>query len=258
MTNDLLQPPTDLPPVDENKNYLSDLVGEGKKFKTVEDLAKSKVHADATIDVMTRRLDELTEDYKKTRTENITKAKLEEMLDQIANQKQLGINTPPPEAPNTPQWDAKELDGLLDTKIKAREVEKQQQANADAVVSKLKQQYGDNYQATVTKQIETLGLSSEDFNALARKSPSALFRTLGLDQTNQENFQAPFRSSQRNDNFAPTGAPKRTWAYYQELKKKDPQLYYDRNIAVQMAKDAVELGEAFRDGNYYTKGLHED
>jgi hypothetical protein len=118
MTQDLLQPPADQPPtVDENKNYLSELVGEGKKFKTVEDLAKSKIHADATIDVMTRRLDELTEDYKKTRQENVTKAKLEEMLDQIANQK-LG-STPSETPPSTPQWDPNELDGILDTKIKA-------------------------------------------------------------------------------------------------------------------------------------------
>jgi hypothetical protein len=38
---------------------------------------------------------------------------------------------------------------------------------------------------------------------------------------------------------------KRTWAYYQELKKTNPKLYLDPKISVQMDKDAIALGDAF-------------
>jgi len=257
---DLLQPQADQPEqIDPNKHYLSELVGEGKKFADTEALAKSKLHADQTIDLMKKRLDELTDDYKKVREENVTKAKLEDLLNQLAT-RQSSSDIPPAKDDNQPPpFDPAQLDKLVETKISAAKIAEKEQVNLNAVQTKLIERFGPNYQNTIKQQIETLGLSSEDFHALAKKSPSALFRTLGMDQQNQENFQAPFQSSQRKDNFAPTGAKKRTWAYYQELKRTDPQAYYyDRNIAVQMQKDAIELGESFRDGDYYRKGLHEE
>lgn len=244
--------------IDETKNYLIELVGEGKKFKTAEELAKGKVYADQTIDVMKKRLDELTEDYKRTREENITKAKLEELYDKITTaQLASSENTRANQDNNQPPVALKDIETLVSTKIAQAKVAEKENENLNTVKAKLIEQFGPNYQTTINSQIATLGLSSEDFHALAKKSPLALFKTLGMDVAKQEGFQAPARSSQRNDNFAPTGAPKRTWAYYQDLKRKDPMLYYDRNTAVQMSKDAVELGEAFRDGTYYVKGLHD-
>lgn len=255
---DLLQPPTDQPTLDQiNIDALAaDLV----KTRSHEELAKKAIHADQTIDVMKKRLDELTADYLKERNENITKAKLEELYDKIATQGQLtnSNNTPAKEAPTQPPIDLKNIEAIVSTKLKEAEIVRKEQTNLDAVKAKLTEQFGTKYQDVVKQQIDTLGLSSEDFHALAKKSPTALYKTLGLDSVTTEGFQAPPRSSQRNDTFAPTGTAKRTWAYYQELKKKDPMLYYDRNTSIQMQKDAVELGAAFRDGDYFRKGLHDE
>ena len=93
---------------------------------------------------------------------------------------------------------------------------------------------------------------------MARKRPKALLKILGVDrEPRQDSFQSPPQNQRRSDGFAPRGAQKRTWAYYQELKKANPQLYFDPKIAVQMQKDAIELGEVFRDGDYYRTGVHE-
>lgn len=232
------------------------LAAELVKTRSHEDLAKKAVHADQTIEVMTKRLDQLTEDYKKVREENITKAKLEDLLDKLSQQPS-GNNTPANEVTPKPV-ELKDIEALVSNKIAQTKVVEKEQENLNIVKNKLLERFGTNYQNTIKQQIETLGLSSDDFHALAKKSPAALFRTLGVDEPKQDGYQAPVRSSQRNDNFAPTGAAKRTWAYYQELKKKDPLLYYDRKTAVQMQKDAVELGAAFRDGDYYVKGLHDE
>lgn len=255
---DLLQAPQS-DQIDDTKDYYSELVGPGKKYVDEKALAKANVHGTATIEVMKKRLDDLTEDYKKVREENITKAKLEELYDKLSTlQPGSSNNTQATQQNDQPPLALKDIDAMVSNKLAQAKVTEKENHNLDTVKAKLIERYGSNYQTAVNQQIATLGLTSEDFHSIAKKSPAALFKTLGIDQQNNEGFQTPLRSSQRNDNFAPTGTAKRTWSYYQELKKKDPYLYNDRRTAVQMTKDAVELGEAFRDGTYYVKGLHDE
>jgi len=119
------------------------------------------------------------------------------------------------------------------------------------VKDKLQQRYGANYKATVAKQIEELEISETELNDMARKQPKVLLKTLGLDkEPEQQQFQTPPRST-RSDNFKPTSQEERTWAWYQNLKKTDPQAWFDRKTAIQMQEDAIRLGDKFRDGDYY-------
>jgi len=66
----------------------------------------------------------------------------------------------------------------------------------------------------------------------------------------RENFQSPPRSDNRTGSFTPQGPKERTWAYYQELKKTNPKVYYDPKTQVQMHHDAVALEEKFKDGDF--------
>lgn len=257
MTDLLQQTEVDTPQIDESKKYFDELVGEGKRYSDQEALAKKSVHADATIEILKRRVDEISDYAKKLREENVTKAKLEELYDKLSTQGNSNSNNTPANEQTQPSIKPEDIENIVSQKLAQSKIADKETINLDIVKAKLIERFGTNYQPTVNQQISNLGLSSEDFHALAKKSPTALFKTLGLDQTKQDNFLPSFTSSQRNDNFAPTGAKKRTWSYYQELKKSNPQLYFDRNTAVQMTKDAIELGDAFRDGNYFVKGLHD-
>lgn len=254
---DLLQPNGDQPLVDESKKYFEELVGEGKRYADPEALAKKAVHADATIEILKRRLDEQAEYTKKLHEENVTKAKLEELYEKLSTQGNSNSDTTPAKESPT-SFKPEDIENIVSKKLEQAKLADQETKNLDTVKAKLIEKFGTNYQTQVNQQITQLGLSSADFHDLAKKSPSALIKALGLDQTKSDGFQAPFTSAQRNDNFAPTGAKKRTWSYYQELKKSNPQLYFDRNTAVQMTKDAIELGDAFRDGNYFVRGLHDN
>src|SRR5882757_7528259 len=76
----------DLPPqLDQSRNYLADLVGPDKKFKTNEDLARGKAEADVTIELFKKRQDELRTDYLKLREEANEQAKLQDLLDRLEN-----------------------------------------------------------------------------------------------------------------------------------------------------------------------------
>lgn len=239
--------------VDPNKNYLEDLVGDGKKFKDVEALAKGKYMSDTYIPVLERQLDELRGDYNKLREEYNAGPKLQELLDQITNKQQLADNTPQINDgvdTKVPAYDPKEIESLVSSKILEHENTKKQQDNYNQIRTKLLERFGENYKNVLKEQSENLGLTDEFVNDLARKHPSVFLKTFGLDKAPQgENFQSPPNSSARSDSFSPQ-TTKRTWSYYQKMKKENPDLYRNPKTQVQMHHDAISLGREFEDGDW--------
>lgn len=266
MTQDNLfqNDPQSEPQIDLQKNYLDDLVGDGKKFKDLEALAKGKAFADQTVELQNRRLDEMRAEYEKVRKELDTRASVKELFDQMrqhpSKDGQQPSNSETPQAKdNAEPFDPSKLEDLVDKKVRQIESFKKQNDNANLVRAKLKEQFGTSFQTILKERTEALGLTEEFVNDLAKNHPSVLFRTLGIEgQPTQDNlFQAPPRSQQRSDSFAPTSSQKRTWSYYKNLFKAKPELKFDRQTAIQMQEDAINMGEAFRDGDYFVKGLHE-
>jgi len=258
MTDNLLDPnSTQDDQIDPAKNYLQELVGEGKKFRTPEELARGKAESDAYIKTLERGRDELRQDYLKMREENVARAKLEELIGQLESKQQhqdsSADTTRPDEKNIQPQWDSKQIESLVSSKIQEHELTRKQEQNFNMVRSKLQERYGNNYQSILKQQIDGLGLTEDFVNNLARQHPSVLFKTLDLDtQVQPNNFQAPPKSSDnRTSSFTPQGPKERTWSYYQELKKANPKAYYDPKTQVQMHHDAIALKEKFEDGDFH-------
>lgn len=255
MAENLLEAPEeDIPQIDPNKDYVAELVGPDKKFKTIQDLARGKYESDILIPIQNRRMDDMRTDYLRERELNMSRAKLEEIVDQLSK-KQLASNenTQVNEAPTEkPQINPKDIEDIISRKLKESDLSKRQEENYNIVRNKLKERFGNNYANVLKTQVEDLRLSDEDVNALARKSPDAFFRLMGLDLKEQkDSYQAPPKSSQRSDSFAPK-VEKRTWSYYQNMRKNDPTLYYNPKTNDQMVKDAKTLGKEFEDGDYNT------
>lgn len=239
--------------VDPNKDYLAELVGEGKKFKDVQDLARGKWEADLHIKNVESVQDDLRTDFLRLKQDYESRAKLEELVDQLASREQL-----PPrentqsERTGTPVIDPNMIEGLVSKKVQEIESYKKQIENQNLVGAKLHERFGDNYQNVVKQQIAELDLSVEDFDLLAKNNPKLLFRTLGIDQpARTEPFNSPPRSSQRTDSFSPSGN-KRTWSYYQKMRKENPELYYSAKTTNQKLEDYKALGEAFEDGDFHS------
>jgi hypothetical protein len=249
MNETLLDQPSDQTQLDPDKKYLEELVGEGKKFKTVEDLARGKYEADNFVETLKARSDQLREDYLKLREESSAKANLQELLDQLkAQQLASSAHTTANEVTEKPGFDPKQIESLVASKVQEFDTTRREQDNFNLVKSKIKEKYGDNPPASLRQQIEKLGPLGSD---LAKKYPDEFLKVLGLtEQAPKETYQSPPRGTVRTDTFKPTGTEKRTWSYYQKLKKENPNLYYDRKIAVQMHNDALSLGEEFQDGDF--------
>lgn len=216
------------------------------KDKPLEEVLKAKVEADLHIKAVEREKAELREMFLAQREELLAKAKFEEYLDQMKSPPQnLQVAITPANEVDSHKYDPQEMEKLIDTRLAAQQQSKYEADNFKTVQTKLKERYGDNYVTVLKDQQDSLGLSPDEINSLAKRSPEAFFRVMGLNEQTDNAFQTPPRSGTRNDTFAPKGAPRRDYTYYQELKKTNPGLYLDPKIANQMEKDSQEMGVAF-------------
>lgn len=241
-----------LPVLDENTDYFSELVGENKKFKDEKALAKGKYEADMYVKTLEQKLDEMRADYEEARKQNMAGARLEELIDRLNKSSNSDSEmNPNAKEDENPQNTVKpeDIEKIITSKMQEAKLREKEDANFNTVQAKLRERYGNNFANVLEQQRQTLGLDIEDINALARKSPAAFFRTMQLDQPQQDGFQSPPRSQIRNDNFLPN-VQKRTWSWYQDLKKKDRNLYYAPKTIGQMHRDHAELGKEFEDGDY--------
>ncbi len=214
------------------------------KDKTKEEILEGKINADLHAKTLEREKAEQYEMYKKLYEESQTKAGLQELIDQLRKEKETQVALPTANEVKEPTLDVNKMKDLFKEEISAYETQKREVENFGKVQSKLKERFGDNYASVLKDHYNQLGLSNDDMNSLAKKSPEAYFRMLGLNDSPRSDYTSAPRNAMRNDSFSPK-VVKRDYAYYQELKKTNPMLYLDPKIAVQMEKDAQELGPAF-------------
>ena len=232
--------------IDPNKDYLTELVGEGKKYSDVAALARSRVEADQFIE-------RLKSETQGLRTELQTRTTLEEVLDKLSNPER----TQPPTNSNNQQSETEatalkpeDIAKLVDERVSERERARAANANLESAKRVLAQAYGNDYAQRLYDETSSLGLSKDYVNNLAQTAPKALFKLLGIDET------ASQKPTQRNDLFVPPQSQVRTnptssvgndrnEKYYQDLRRKDPNTYWSTKVQNQMHQDALRLGESF-------------
>lgn len=222
--------------------------------KPIEDVIKAKVDSDIYIRELTSTMDQMRQDLMDTRNKANEQAKLQDLIDRLETMQREPVATPNAnENANQPTFDMNEIDDLIQRKIQETEVSKIADQNFKSVETKLKEKFGPNYQAILKEKANSLGLSMEDVDSLARKSPNAFFNTLGLNETTIDQFQNVPHSVVNNTGFTPN-VRQRTWTYWQELRKADPKSYYEPKNSLLRMKDAETLGDAFKDGDYSLYG----
>lgn len=222
---------------DDNVDHLAELVGDGKKFKTVADLAKGKAESDRYIATLTAQLDEARGEVNK-------RIALEELKTAILERDNNGNPPPagtPPAEKNTVSAD--DLDELINKRLNEDKANTAKAANEAKVTEKLTSTWGANANAELAKAAQSVGMSLSELRDLGQRNPQALFKLIGVDGTSvQPNGGTTPRSS-----FAPNSdiSGEKNKAYYDKLKVSDPKAYWDKRTQIQMNKDAMRLKERF-------------
>ena len=247
---------TPTPPDVEDKNYLEDLVGEGKKFDSPEALARGKAQSDAFIEQLKREQKELREALAESKS-------IEEHLNDLRsavvghNKKEENISamTPdlnegnkPPETPaqKTPSPD--DIRSMVEQEVSRRTTQAQVEANLDSVISEAKRVHGDNYKQELSRKATELGSTPDEMFEIAQKNPSLFKSVMGLTGEAQgkppanrvfESVNTEALRSQHNS------GPNKKYSDFTEMRKTDPQKYFSPEVQNEMFRLAQEIGPEF-------------
>lgn len=217
------------------------LVGEGKKFKDNEALARAKLESDAFIEQLKREAAGVREELN-------TRVNMQDFLDQIKESTKTRSEPDPQVLGDQVVTDRtlsdEELQAKVDAILNKKQQESEAQRNEAFVVAELTKTFGNNFEQKVLARAQELGVSKEWLLDMARRTPKALLELVGAPATRTDpNTVVPPRSTAQAPSPLSTGV--RNKAYYTKLRETNPTLYWSAKIQMQEYQDAMKMGEAF-------------
>jgi len=228
------QPKADV--TDKSQEALATLVGEGRKYKTADDLAKAYVNADAHIAQLTSENAKLREEAAKGKTINDVLERIE------SNRKQAGDTTPVASKGVT----AEDLVRLVDERIAGRATALERAANIQKVEGLLKEQFGDK-----AKEVYLAKANSPEMrkalNNLAAVDPAMVMALFKTETTVGNPVDGSNRSGERSNVQTPTGraGDPDCKEYFDVMRKKDPRKFYSTAVQLEMHRKLTSNPEKF-------------
>lgn len=227
-------------------DLLSSLVGEGRKFQSVEDLAKGKVEADSFIDKLKEEnnaLRALIQNQEDTQRSTKVMEDLLERVSKATSERETPVNQTDNQPRNQPgSLTSKDVENIFKV-LKAKEVEEQNQTKA---LSKIKDKYKDKAEEILKSRASELGLDIDMLMQTARRSPNAFWNLIGENTNNSTNYQAPKGSV--NSQAVVSGnthGEVRNKAYYDKVKQEmgAKAFVMDAKLQAQLHRDMMSLGD---------------
>lgn len=226
-----------------NDSFVAQLVGEGKKFRDVESLAKGKLEADRHIEEITKTLNELREEVSKQDYAKDLLAKLQDKGTESGTvNSAMDTNTGNSATGNTSP-DASEIETLVEQLITKKEQSRTLEQNIAVANDAVVKQYGEKAAEVVKTKASELGMSVERLKEIAAESPTAFLQLLGVGQS-KEITRVTNPTSIRTETLN-SNTQDRTFQYYQNMRKENRNLYYSPKIQRMLMEDRLRLGDKF-------------
>ena len=225
---------------EDTRDYLDELVGEGKKFIDGKALAKGKALSDEFI---TR----LQTENSGLRKELNTRLSLEEFLEKTQNKApEPGTSTEPVQGEGgtqdvqVSQEDIKNLVTKTVTETQQKHLLAQ---NLSDVREVLQSHWGNEFAYKLTERAAELGLGEEFMNSLASSNPRAFYELVGIvPKKTADPYDAPPVSSIRS---VPVAGNPQNFEYYTKLRKENPAKYWTPKIQNEVYEQAKKQGDSF-------------
>lgn len=221
--------PATLPVVDPN-DPVALLVGETRKYKTMQDLAKAYVHIDDFAE-------KLKDENSKLRQELATAKTLDDVLERLKAPEPSKTDQP---SPSIKTLGAEDIAAIVKQTVTGMETARTREANLRATDAKMKAIFGDKAaevfaQEAATPEMKTAlialaGANPDKFVALFTKEASG-DQSTGKTQINTASTQHLNVSGRVSD---PT-----TKEFYDAIRKKEPTKYYSQPVQLAMQKAAI-------------------
>lgn len=221
-------------------DLVSNLVGEGKKFKDLSALARAKVEADSFIETLKQENAEYRNKLAELEKASVRSTTIDEILER------LDKKAPPSEEGNQPLLSKEDISKLVEDTIKQRDSAQTKVQNREAVNKAVLEAFnGDDTAARehLRARAAQLGMSPEDVRQIAEGKPQ-VFLELFKPQSNNRG-SAPAIGSVPNS--SPPQDGERTQSYYTNLRREmgTTKFWNDSKLVRQMEQDAARLGSKF-------------
>lgn len=235
MTNSLFDEttPETIPPVvttqqapsNNAEDLVNQLVGEGKKFKTIQDLAKAKLESDSFIE-------RITQENKELREGTVSKADIDAKFDAFLTKLNEQKKAPDSREQTVPALDADKIADIVRNTITRTEQESTAAKNVQAANEKVIAKYGDKAGEFIEKKAAELGMTKQDLKTISAKSPNAFFTIVGLDLKAAAPAGSGFNQGSVNteSKFNNSNISADTWEYYSNLRRQAPDKYWEPAI----------------------------
>lgn len=208
-----------------NQSVIEQLVGEGKKFKDTEALARGKMEADTYIETLKKELAAKEAELAK---QNHAAELLEELRRSKAKEPTPDDDDGVPQNRDNTKSDKGDVDfkALVKEVLSEQDTEQRVAKNVALVNETLTKMWGDKAQDQLKAKAAELGVSMDFLKSTAGTSADAFFRLIGEKaKVDALKFES---SSVRTESLPSSG--EKTWEYYQKLRKENPQLYRSNKI----------------------------
>lgn len=160
-------------PNDPSSNFavpdsVADLIGEGRKYKSVEDALSSIPNAQAHIQKIEGENAELRVSAEKV-------SNIDSALEKIEANISQGNTSPAVE------FDPNSVVTIVDERLKAQDEQREKNANTLSVINAMQAEYGDKASEAFNKAAADNGLSIDALNGLSATSPAAALKLIGVN-----------------------------------------------------------------------------
>lgn len=188
-----------------NQDTIATLLSEIKnergepKYANIEAALEGLRNAQEFIPTLRGQLTAKEQEVERLREQAERAVELERTLEALTSQQQQGNAT------HAPALDETKIAELVNRTLTAREKHQIAQSNLQSVVATLQQSYGADAETKFYGKAEEMGMTKEEMNALAARSPKAVLTMLGVNQqsANKQNTQITTPSSVNSAGYTP-------------------------------------------------------
>jgi hypothetical protein len=210
-------------------------------------LAKSKYHADMTIEQLKAELNGLRSDLD-------NRLSYEDLMDQIKKMTPTSKTVLPDESEQgldnnegiNNKTSPDDLQRLIRDTLKQESARAQAENNILQAKKALEQAWGRSYQSALLAKTEELGVSKEFLEQMAAQSPKLLLKTLGVENARPGMFNedTPPRTSVE-PRVGNQNSNTKNYKHFENIRKTDPRAYWSPQVQREMHKQAAAQGESF-------------
>lgn len=211
--------------------YLSNLVGEGKKYGSLEAAYKSIPNAQDHI----ARLEQENADL---RSQTQQAQDLQEVIERNLGQHEQQYSA----QQEQPSYDPDNIAALIDDRMNARSAQEKAKANILSADQAMRSKFGDQAHKQLLAKAAELGVGVDFLQQTAQQSPKAFLQLFGLSDKTQPVTPMSVQSSVNTEAMGNYNRPVQpgTRAYYDNLRRTNRSQYYNPKVQAQMSMDMVK------------------